>query len=413
MYNNIGNLYIQQLLFDKALLNYEKALELIEASGRDAELSLVYTNLANVLYELGRIDESLEFSEKSIARSLEFQRYNLLSDVYLIRGKIYRYKEMYEESLENFRQSQEYNTRGEVIIDRGNQAESLFGIASVQEKMGDNLEARRNLLEALPLMETLEGFSDPEKAALHLMAVVENKLGNYRSAADYSFRALSLADSLHKEEMALKISELETKYETEKKEAQITLLERDNEIAHLRNYIIAGVSFIVIVLIISGFWYFYKRVTEQKRIKMELIKKELQQFGLVIAEKNKFISRFRNDLEEVRRHVKTLEGRKELALLVDSIHNNVNLTEDEEELFSKIDQVSTGFYIELRKRSEELTSHDERLATLVQMDLSNKEIANILSIEPDSVKQAKRRLKRKLQLKADTDLTEYLKSMAA
>ncbi len=410
MYNNIGNLYLEQDLYEEALSNYEKALSYLD-DPRNPTHTLVYTNLTNAHYELNQFDEALEYGLKAVELINEYERFVRAPAVYIILGEIYLALEEYDESLTYYEEALKYSIMFRI---RDRVVESRIYIARLKERKGEHSEARVMLEEALndPVLSST-GNARLHKDALLLMARVERELGNFENSSGYALQANVMADSIYREEMALRISELETIYETEKRVAQIQLLEIENEVANLRSLIIGIMALVVIIFIVLGFWWYYRRKSEQKRIRMESMKSELQKYGLVISEKNHFISRFKDELDDVRRHVKTLEGRKELMQLVDSIHQNMNLTADEDELFNKINQVNAGFYLELRQRSDSLTEKDERLATLIQMDLNNKDIANILHIEPGSVKRAKTRLKKKLNLDTETDLNIYLKSLAA
>ena len=411
MYNNVGNVYLEQELYEDAYRYYQQALNILDNPKDQPILSMVYANLAIASFSLNEFDSSLVYTDRGIKYSNEYERFAYLASLYTTKGRILLEREEYQASLESLESALENNER---FGSKEREVSIKLYLATAQEKTGNDQDARTNLLYVLSLIEENDlKVATNYPNALNLMALVEQKLGNYASGLEYSQEANAILDSLHKEEIALKISELETIYETEKKEAQIQLLEIENQVANLRTLIIGIIGLVLLISVILGFWGYHRRKAEERRLKMESMKKELQQFGLVISEKNSFISRFREDLEEVRQHVRTLDGRKELTLLVDSIHQNINLTEDEQELFQKIEKLNSGFYIELRKRYENLTSKDERLATLVQMDLTNKDIANVMHVEPDSVKQAKRRLKRKLQLDGETDLGDYLKSLVA
>lgn len=411
MLNNIGNVYLEQELIDEAYQYYLRALEVLDTPNTQPILAMIYANLSSAAYNLGEFDISLGYVEKGIQYSLEYERLVYLNSLYITRGKILMDRDDYEGALESFLTAKEYNAQFGYVV---KEMDIRYSLAVLYERTGQYSEARSNLLHIITNAEEQDlKLANLLPNALSLLARVEQHLGNYASGLEYAQRANTISDSLYKQEMSLKISELETIYETEKKEAQIQLLEVENQVANLKVVVIGIAGLVLVVGLSFGFWQFYRRKAEEKRLKMETMKQELHQFGMVISEKNNFINRFREDLDEVRQHVRSMEGRKELSLLVDSIHQNVNLTEDEEELFQKIEKLNTGFYTELRKRYNNLTPKDERLATLVQMDLSNKDIANILHVEPDSVKQARRRLKRKLELGSEIDLTDYLKSLAA
>jgi DNA-binding CsgD family transcriptional regulator len=55
-----------------------------------------------------------------------------------------------------------------------------------------------------------------------------------------------------------------------------------------------------------------------------------------------------------------------------------------------------------------LSNNEFRLAVLIKLNLSDKEISELLFIEIPSVKKAKNRLKQKLQLDASDKLDAYI-----
>lgn len=58
-----------------------------------------------------------------------------------------------------------------------------------------------------------------------------------------------------------------------------------------------------------------------------------------------------------------------------------------------------------------LTANEVRLICFILSGLSNKEIASIFSVEPESVKKARYRLKKKLHLKEEESLSFYLHNL--
>ena len=99
----------------------------------------------------------------------------------------------------------------------------------------------------------------------------------------------SISDSLYKQENALKISELETIYETRKKEDQIKLLQYENEVAELRVWNIAVIGAAIILIILIVFWLVIKRRARERKIELRSVQRELEQYGVLLSEKNLFI----------------------------------------------------------------------------------------------------------------------------
>lgn len=67
-------------------------------------------------------------------------------------------------------------------------------------------------------------------------------------------------------------------------------------------------------------------------------------------------------------------------------------------LLLELESSNQYFQLELKSRYPRLTSYDMRLCTYLKSNLSTKEISILLNITPDSVKKAKHRLRRKLDV---------------
>lgn len=409
-YYNIGQMYTDQGLFAEALERTLKSKEIYEAIGRGDKIPVTSAAIAQSLMEFDRDEEALVYIERGLE---ELENYvDLVSAMNLnnMAGRIY------DRSGDDL-QAKEFYTKA---LEYANQLKSIrlainirYNLAGIEYQIEDYFSTKVHLLDLISTIEeeNLAGFDRLKSNALDMLSKTEAELGNPNEAFEYMKTAKALSDSLYQEENTKSIAELETIYETEKKENQIHLLEIESEAANLR-FIIAiifGVTSIVVILI--AFWQYQRKKSEERRIELQSIKRELEQYGVLLVEKNNFMSIVKEHLEEIKRSVRGYEAKKELSVLVDSLRHNVNLVEADDEMFQKIEQVNSGFFMELRQTCTDITKNDERLASLVQMDLRNKDIANILNINPRSVNQAKYRLKKKLNLPNETDLKKFLKSV--
>jgi DNA-binding CsgD family transcriptional regulator len=86
-------------------------------------------------------------------------------------------------------------------------------------------------------------------------------------------------------------------------------------------------------------------------------------------------------------------------------------TESEWEEFKlKLQELNPVFLEQLLVNHPDLSKSEIRLLTLIKVGYSQKEIANILNIAPDSVKKARSRVRKKLRLDEDITLNAYLKN---
>lgn len=67
-------------------------------------------------------------------------------------------------------------------------------------------------------------------------------------------------------------------------------------------------------------------------------------------------------------------------------------------LVRELEQSHRSYIEQLKSQNPRLTSYELRLCAYLKSNLSTKEIATILNIQPESVKKAKQRLRRKISL---------------
>ena len=91
---------------------------------------------------------------------------------------------------------------------------------------------------------------------------------------------------------------------------------------------------------------------------------------------------------------------------LNSTISQFNRTNDEAE--KMIDDLNSGFISKLSELYPDLSKSERRLASLLKIGMSSKEISLIMSMEPKSVDMARYRLRKKLGLSASDNLCEFL-----
>lgn len=99
---------------------------------------------------------------------------------------------------------------------------------------------------------------------------------------------------------------------------------------------------------------------------------------------------------------------KPLAKIKDSIEHILSDERDSNAFYKNFDVVYGDYTKRLLERFPNLTQSEKRLCCYIRMGLSSKEIAPLINISYKSVEMARYRLRKKLNLSADTGLTEYL-----
>lgn len=126
-------------------------------------------------------------------------------------------------------------------------------------------------------------------------------------------------------------------------------------------------------------------------------------------QKSTFIQELKENLEKIKASPELfkIEYRRLILLL-----KRENAEDKDWEVFkSYFSEVHNNFDQKIKQLNTQITEKEMRLASFLRMRLSTKEIASILNVLPESVLKSKYRLKQKLELDKETDLTEFLNTL--
>ena len=105
--------------------------------------------------------------------------------------------------------------------------------------------------------------------------------------------------------------------------------------------------------------------------------------------------------------------KKEIQQLLNLLNFDVKLDEDWEHFAFHFDQVHVNFLKNLREQFPQLSANDFKLCAYLRMNLSTKEIAPLMNISVRGVEGSRYRLRRKLNLPNDANLTEFILGLAS
>ncbi|NQU35005.1 MAG: hypothetical protein HQ521_17400 [Bacteroidetes bacterium] len=138
--------------------------------------------------------------------------------------------------------------------------------------------------------------------------------------------------------------------------------------------------------------------------------KQLSSHALHMMQKSKMLQEVKENLEESIKKAKQ-ENKPELRKISRLIDQNLK-TEKEWELFKMyFEQVNNNFYSKLKSHNYELSQTDIRMCSLIKLGLNLKETASVLNVAPNTVKNARYRVKQKLGLGSDDSLSEFIEGL--
>jgi len=238
----------------------------------------------------------------------------------------------------------------------------------------------------------------------------------FKKAYQFHVKFHNLQDSLYSVEKTKSIDDLKTKYETEKKDAEINALNQKIEISNLRKSIY-GICFIgsLIALLLGYFWFRQraknekiKRDAKEKELtkELEFKKKELTSQTLHLVSKNTFIQNLSQELQGP--NITEEDYKKEIRKVLTSLKIEPELDKDWQLFKSYFTDVHNDFDQRIKTHCPTINENEMRLAYLMRMQLNASEISAVMRVLPESVRKSKYRLKKKLGLEKQQDLTQFL-----
>lgn len=155
-----------------------------------------------------------------------------------------------------------------------------------------------------------------------------------------------------------------------------------------------------------------KEITRLQHEKLEAdlrhMNNELATATMHLLNKNEFITGVKNHLKVIIRKNASEESKKELLQITRDIENNISADKDWEHFQFHFDRVHGDFTHRFKAAYPVLTPQDIKLSAYLRMNLSTKEIAQLLNISVRGVEISRYRLRKKLQLDRAQNLQDFI-----
>ncbi|MDF2436493.1 MAG: tetratricopeptide repeat protein [Bacteroidota bacterium] len=363
IYNNIATVYMRQNKFKEALDINFKSLKIFEKINDTAKQANVLSNIGNIYYELEQNEASEEFLKRGLSLasainkpvimgnilvnlgSLKFDVHDMdsalyyytaagkimeennlpynLAAVYNNIGKIYSEKKDYKNAVSYYEKSlknrEELNDKFGIGLSNMNLGEAYL-LTGEPEKSISYLNRAVNEFMAV------RSFINLKQSYAFLAQVYESK-NDYKTANKYFQLYAMYKDSVYTKENADKLAEMQTRFQTEKKDLEI---EKQNDEIRLtkaeveRKNIITTVliASIIFVILLSYLLYNHNKLKQKAILSAEMLHQQELRTKAVIEAEEKERMRIARDLHDG--VGQTLSAAK---LNLSSVENKLNLTE--------------------------------------------------------------------------------------
>ena len=150
---------------------------------------------------------------------------------------------------------------------------------------------------------------------------------------------------------------------------------------------------------------------EKLKDEMMFRDKELANQTMSIIQKNKFLVSLKDELQKIQKTVNDEKVKRVLNGLSRNINREIDNKQQNQIFESHFDEVHREFFYILKEKYPGLSPREMRLCAYIRMNLTSKEIAAMLNITDRGVEIGRYRLRRKLELPRDVNLSIFLSNI--
>jgi len=414
---NSALVFADQGNLEEAKTHLRKGAKLFNELGVSSSVATTKTKMATILTEQDSFERASQLLQEAISSHKENSYTYGLAEAYNRMGVLYYRMGDHVASLDYLYQARDLSTS---INDRDGLAKSLSDLGYTKIEQGQYNDAQSFFKQSLQVASSIAS-KKWRLQALKGLTQVQMKEGKAALALEYMRRYQSLRDSLLSEQQIIAVSNLHEEFESRKQlqaikdsKLQIDILE---ERATQKNYLLL----LAILLAATVVYLFFLRVrfyrlqnseqalaltaekstSEQLAKELELSQRELTSYALNFIQKNEFLEGLREELREI-------SEVKDARKLANKLQQANTLDSEWDKFRSHFEKVHGSFFDSLKAKHPKLNQNELRHCALIRINLSTKESATMLGISTEGAKTARYRLKKKLDLDAESSLFDYL-----
>ncbi len=439
--SNIGISYSSKNQLDSAYFYLNKSLGTAKRNNRESLICNIFNNLGLVLAKQDKLESSIEYFELAYDCSLKNKK-EIPSEIIINLATLYTYTQSGNKGIE----IEKLVKKSEKALNRNHLLTLYINLGSTYNHTGHPVLARKyltkadsinriyqtgssaHILHALAHTELLEGnkekalslmnkvessYADYSEKALLLkdLAKLNFELKNFGKSRHYYESLIVLKDSVFHTEIQNTVLTARKDIEFYKKESEIKDLELEKKLSQSKRHkerILALLLGIFLMMGILLIWVYYKKEKTKRKLNEILLEnknKKLLGFYDKIAQRNQVISEIEKAFSDYKSSQSLQKGLKQ------DIIDTLEIRGDWEVYNHYFEDQHKGFYQSLKAICPELTNNELRLCSLTKLRMSIKETADVLNLSVDAVKSGRYRLKKKLNVGADENLSDFLNNI--
>ncbi len=436
-WSKMGLLYYYNRQPKQAKKLYLKAYDLYKQTGNIEGQAEVLGELGHLFEKQQQYQAAFSYQKQALAKYRQAGSALGLAKIYENIGSIYEDLARYDSAYHYFNQSVQLYEKQQNTVDG---IEVINNLGDVFRKSGKYQEGLQQSNKAYHLAQQMHNTYQMA-AATHDLGKTYQLLNRLDSAYYYSELSRKLSLEIYSKDGIKQTSFLQVLYNFNKQNDEIVRL---NAIKKTNYIITAAVSTVVVLLIILGILIFSQqrlKINDQKILaerneaifktqhelmqlelknkqlqeetlqqQLELKGKELSSHTLNLIRNNQLLEQMRNTLQQMVKDDKR-DQKKQMQQMVHQINQSFNHEQQWKEFTAAFEQVHQSFFERLKEISTDLTPTDIRLIALIKVNMDSKDISGLLSISMDSLRVARHRLRKKLNLYQSENLSAFVQSL--
>ena len=135
---------------------------------------------------------------------------------------------------------------------------------------------------------------------------------------------------------------------------------------------------------------------------------ELATSAMHLVKKGELITRLKAELNQLMRRVDVPAAQTEVKKMIKQLEEDEQIDQEWDQFAKHFDKVHSDFVVHLKTKHPDISASEVKLCSFLRMNLSSKEIAQLLNISVRGVEISRYRLRKKLNLNSGENLFDYL-----
>lgn len=140
---------------------------------------------------------------------------------------------------------------------------------------------------------------------------------------------------------------------------------------------------------------------------------ELASNAMSLVQKSELLGRIKEELVLIKNNAEQGKDSREFKKVISTINKELEISNDWDQFAVHFDEVHTNFLTLLKKNYPALTSSELKLCAYLRLNLTSKEIAQLMNISIRGVETSRYRIRKKFGLTGDQNLFDLLFSVGA